>query len=198
MTSAVYRIVMLTSSYPLYEGDATAPFIEEIAAGLAARGHEVHVVLPAHPRLRRGAEARGVHLHPFAAAPVKRWGAAWGYAGSLAGDVSLTKAAVAVAPFALASAALRGWQPRAARASGHRSRALGDPQRATGGARCMAGADTARGQPAWVRRVRCRAVPARWRRGAVGVRAGGCRFGLFGRPRGAGHPPRRGCWHART
>lgn len=101
----MHRIVMLTSSYPLYEGDATAPFIEEIAAGLAARGHAVHVVLPAHPRLQRGKEARGVHLHPFAAAPVAPWAAAWGYAGSLAGDVSLTKAAIAVAPFALVSAA---------------------------------------------------------------------------------------------
>ena len=99
------RVVMLTSSYPLYRGDMTAPFIEEIAAGLAGRGHEVHVVLPAHPRLRRGDLARGVWLHPFAAAPVRAWGAAWGYAGSLAGDVSLTKSAVAVAPFALTNAA---------------------------------------------------------------------------------------------
>lgn len=97
-------VVMLTSSYPLYPGDMTAPFIEEIATGLAARGHNVHVVLPEHPRLQREREAAGVRLHPFAVAPVRRWGAAWGYAGSLAGDVDLTKGAVAIAPLALASA----------------------------------------------------------------------------------------------
>jgi glycosyltransferase involved in cell wall biosynthesis len=95
---------MLTSSYPLYPGDMTAPFIEEIATGLAARGHAVHVVLPDHPRLNRDLCANGVGLHPFAVAPVKRWGAAWGYAGSLAGDVALTKGAVAIAPLALAGA----------------------------------------------------------------------------------------------
>lgn len=96
---------MLTSSYPLFEGDMTAPFIEEIAAGIAARGHEVHMVLPAHPRLGRDGTIRGVHLHPFAVAPVKAWGASWGYAGSLAGDVALTKGAVAIAPLALTNAA---------------------------------------------------------------------------------------------
>lgn len=32
------RVLMLTSSYPKYPGETTAPFIEEIAAGLAARG----------------------------------------------------------------------------------------------------------------------------------------------------------------
>jgi len=98
------RVVMLTSSYPLFAGDMTAPFIEEIAAGIAARGHEVHVVLPNHPRLDRPMTEHGVHLHPFAVSPVRSWGAAWGYAGSLAGDVVLTKGAVAIAPFALAAA----------------------------------------------------------------------------------------------
>jgi hypothetical protein len=39
VTEGPLRVVMLTSSYPLYEGDMTAPFIEEIAAGIAARGH---------------------------------------------------------------------------------------------------------------------------------------------------------------
>lgn len=99
------RIVMLTSSYPLFAGDMTAPFIAEIAAGIAARGHEVHVVLPNHPRLDQPEIEGGVRLHPFAVAPVRSWGAAWGYAGSLAGDVALTKGAVAIAPFALAAAA---------------------------------------------------------------------------------------------
>lgn len=104
MTEKALRIVMLTSSYPLFEGDMTAPFIEEIAAGLAARGHSVHVVLPDHPRLRPAGTYRGVHLHPFAIAPVRSWGALWGYAGSLAGDVSVTKGAMALAPLALANA----------------------------------------------------------------------------------------------
>jgi phosphatidylinositol alpha-1,6-mannosyltransferase len=99
------RVVMLTSSYPLFAGDMTAPFIEEIAIAVAARGHEVHVVLPNHPRLNRSDMDKGVHLHPFAVAPRRSWGAAWGYAGSLAGDVALTKGAIAVAPLALASAA---------------------------------------------------------------------------------------------
>ena len=47
------RLVMLATSYPLYPGDTTAPFIEELAAHIAALGHEVHVALPDHPRLRR-------------------------------------------------------------------------------------------------------------------------------------------------
>ena len=104
MTDGPLRIVMLTSSYPLYDGDMTAPFIEEIAAGVAARGHEVHVVLPDHPRLRRSTIVRGVYLHPFAVAPVRSWGAVWGYAGSLAGDVAVTKGAAAIAPLALTNA----------------------------------------------------------------------------------------------
>jgi len=104
MTEAPLRVVMLTSSYPLAEGDMTAPFIEEIAAGIAARGHEVHVVLPEHPCLRRSGVDAAVHLHPFAVAPLRSWGRAWGYAGSLAGDVAVTKGAVAIAPFAVANA----------------------------------------------------------------------------------------------
>ena len=49
---------MLTTSYPLYPGDTTAPFIEELAAHIADLGHEVALALPAHPRLRRGPARR--------------------------------------------------------------------------------------------------------------------------------------------
>lgn len=97
------RIVMLTTSYPLYPGDTTAPFIEELAAHIAALGHEVHVALPDHPRLRRGPHERGVALHPFAYAPGIAPLQVWGYASSLSGDVGLKGAAYAAAPLALAS-----------------------------------------------------------------------------------------------
>ena len=97
---------MLTSSYPLYPGDTTAPFIEELAAHVAALGHEVHVALPADPRLRRSSCERGVWLHPFRYAPNLRALQVWGYAGALAGDVGLKPAALAVAPLALAASTL--------------------------------------------------------------------------------------------
>lgn len=99
------RIAMLTSSYPLYPGDTTAPFIEELAAHLAGLGHEVHVALPRHPRLRRASRERGVWLHPFRYAPGLRRLQVWGYASALTGDVGLKGAAYAVAPLALAASA---------------------------------------------------------------------------------------------
>ena len=43
---------MVTSSYPKYEGDVTAPFVESIATSVAAAGHEVHVLAPYPPELR--------------------------------------------------------------------------------------------------------------------------------------------------
>ncbi len=97
------RIVMLTTSYPLYPGDTTAPFIEELAAHIAALGHEVGVALPDHPRLRRGPRERGVALHPFAYAPGLAPLQVWGYASALSGDVGLRGAAYAAAPLALAA-----------------------------------------------------------------------------------------------
>ena len=60
---------MVTSSYPLFDGDGTAPFIEEIARSVVARGHQVDMVLPAHPKLKR-AEEPGLRFFPFSYAPV--------------------------------------------------------------------------------------------------------------------------------
>jgi len=94
------RILMLTTSYPKYSGETTAPFIEEIAAGIAARGHEVHVLAPAHPDVRRQPSERGVHLHFFAYAPHPALNV-WGYAQSLFGDTLVRWQTLAVTPFAL-------------------------------------------------------------------------------------------------
>jgi glycosyltransferase involved in cell wall biosynthesis len=99
------NICMLTSSYPKYSGETTAPFIEEIAAGLARRGHTVHVVAPFHRDVRRAPIERGVHLHFFRYSPVRALNV-WGYAESLQADVGLHGAVLAAAPLALGAGIL--------------------------------------------------------------------------------------------
>jgi glycosyltransferase involved in cell wall biosynthesis len=94
---------MVTSSYPKFPGDTTAPFIESIARAVAGRGHRVDVVLPWHPELRRGAD-EPVRFHPYRYAPREEWNL-WGYAQSLHADVRVRGAAWLLAP--LAALALR-------------------------------------------------------------------------------------------
>lgn len=93
---------MLTSSYPKFRGDTTAPFIESIATHIAAQGVETHVALPEHRELRRGAVEDGVHFHPYRYAPRPEW-TVWGYAEALRADVKLKRGVYALAPLALAS-----------------------------------------------------------------------------------------------
>jgi glycosyltransferase involved in cell wall biosynthesis len=97
------QVLMVTSSYPKFPGDVTAPFIESIARAVAARGHRVDVVLPHHPDLRRGAD-EPVRFHPYRYVPWDAW-SVWGYARSLQADVTVRPAAWLLAP--LAGLALR-------------------------------------------------------------------------------------------
>lgn len=97
------RVLMLTSSYPKFRGDTTAPFVESIATNIAARGVNVHVVLPEHREWKRGAMEDGVSFHPYRYAPKKEW-TLWGYAEALRGDVKLKRGVYALAPLAITSA----------------------------------------------------------------------------------------------
>lgn len=92
---------MLTTSYPKWSGETTAPFIEEIAAGIAARGHEVHVLMPYRSDLRRAPIERGVHLHTYHYAPHPEF-EVWGYAAALRADIGVKETAFWIAPLALA------------------------------------------------------------------------------------------------
>jgi glycosyltransferase involved in cell wall biosynthesis len=94
---------MLTSSYPKFPGDVTAPFIEAIAHAVARRGHQVDVVLPYHPELRRAPD-EPVGFFPYRYAPRDAW-SLWGYARSMEADVRVRRAAYLLAP--LAALALR-------------------------------------------------------------------------------------------
>ena len=96
---------MLASSYPKYPGETTAPFIEEIAAGVAARGHAVTLLAPWHPEIRRAPVERGVRLGFFRYAPHPALNI-WGYAQALLSDTHIKRRALLAAPFALAAATL--------------------------------------------------------------------------------------------
>ncbi|MBI4477093.1 MAG: glycosyltransferase [Acidobacteria bacterium] len=97
------RVVMVTSSYPRFRGDTVGTFLEPIAKGLAAYGHEIHVVLPWHPLLKRSPSEDDVHFHPFRYAPHRALHV-FGYAGALAEDIRLRAPALAVTPVAVLSA----------------------------------------------------------------------------------------------
>ncbi|MGH9460624.1 MAG: glycosyltransferase [Vicinamibacteria bacterium] len=91
----------MTSSYPKYPGDATAPFIESITQELASRGHELTVVLPARPDLSP-ASVPGVSFQPYHYAPTERL-AVFGYAEALRGDVAVRASTYLVSPLAILS-----------------------------------------------------------------------------------------------
>ena len=95
-------VVMATTSYPRFPGDGVGSFIEPIAHGVAARGHDVHIVAPWHPAIRRPATEGQVHFHFFRYAPHSRLNV-FGYAHGLKADVSLRPSAYLVTPLALAA-----------------------------------------------------------------------------------------------
>jgi glycosyltransferase involved in cell wall biosynthesis len=109
-------VVMVTTSYPRFPGDSVGTFMEPIARGVAARGHEVHVVAPWHPLVARPREEHGVQFHFYRYAPLRSLNV-FGYAAAMRADVSVRAAAYLAAPLALA----QGW--RTARKIARRHRA---------------------------------------------------------------------------
>ena len=100
-----HTVVMVTTSYPRFPGDSVGTFMEPIAKSIAARGHEVHVVAPWHPRITRSAEEEGVRFHFFRYAPISALNV-FGYAAGMRADVRLRGAAYVVAPLAVSA----GWR----------------------------------------------------------------------------------------
>jgi glycosyltransferase involved in cell wall biosynthesis len=97
------RVLMITTSYPKFPGDVTAPVIEKIVFELAGRGHAVDLVLPRHPALELGGRERGlpVRFFPFYAGSPRNY--AWGYASSMRADRELRPRALVMAPVAFVS-----------------------------------------------------------------------------------------------
>jgi glycosyltransferase involved in cell wall biosynthesis len=106
VTARRHVVVMITTSYPRFAGDGIGSFIAPIAKGVAARGHEVHLVAPWHPEIRLPDQEDGVRFHFYKYPPLTRT-AAWGYATGLKADTALRPAAWATAPIAFAWGCLK-------------------------------------------------------------------------------------------
>jgi glycosyltransferase involved in cell wall biosynthesis len=104
-----HTAVLVTTSYPRFPGDGVGSFMEPIAKGLAARGHEIHLVAPWHPAITRGKVEDGVHFHFFHYAPIPSWNI-FGYAEGLHADTHLRPTAWAVAPLAMAAGWVKAWR----------------------------------------------------------------------------------------
>lgn len=102
-------VVMVATSYPRFPGDGVGSFMEPIAKGVAALGHEVHLVAPWHPAITRGKSEDGVHFHFFHYAPVPALNV-FGYASGLRADTELRAAAWVAAPMAMAAGWFKAWR----------------------------------------------------------------------------------------
>lgn len=102
-------VVMVATSYPRFPGDGVGSFMEPIAKGVAALGHEVHLVAPWHPAITRGKSEDGVHFHFFHYAPVSALNV-FGYASGLRADTELRAAAWVAAPMAMAAGWFKAWR----------------------------------------------------------------------------------------
>ncbi len=100
---------MVATSYPRFPGDGVGSFMEPIAKGVAALGHEVHLVAPWHPAITRGRSEDGVFFHFFKYAPVPSLNV-FGYASGLKADTALRSAAWVAAPAALAAGTFKAWR----------------------------------------------------------------------------------------
>jgi glycosyltransferase involved in cell wall biosynthesis len=94
---------MVATSYPRFQGDTVGTFMQPIAEGLAALGHEIHMVLPWHPRWTRPLQEHGVTFHLFRYAPAQSLNV-FGYAEALRADVAFKAAAFAATPPAVLAA----------------------------------------------------------------------------------------------
>jgi glycosyltransferase involved in cell wall biosynthesis len=101
--------VLVTTSYPRFPGDGVGSFMEPIAKGLAARGHEIHVVAPWHAAVTRPPFEDGVHFHFFHYAPVPALNV-FGYAEGLRADTHVRGSSWAVAPLAMAAGWFKAWR----------------------------------------------------------------------------------------
>jgi glycosyltransferase involved in cell wall biosynthesis len=102
------RVLILTSSYPLHREDPTSFFVHDLARHLAASGHRVRVVAPAHGRSAHFEVLDQVEVYRFRYMPVPvSLTLAYGSGGA---ENLRSPAALAQVPFFSTSFLMKAWR----------------------------------------------------------------------------------------
>src|SRR4030065_1247221 len=99
------RIAVLTSSYPRFSGDGTAPFVQSIAETLVKFGHVVDVIAPYDKEVKT-TDSKGVKIHRFKYSLIKSFHI-MGHGRALESDVRLRPLAILLLPFYLSAAFIK-------------------------------------------------------------------------------------------
>lgn len=94
------KIAIITSSYPRFPGDGTAPFIKSLAENFAKLGNSVHVIAPYDPLVKSSENTTSVQLHWFKYFWPKSLNLI-GHSRSLKGDAKLAGLSILLIPFYL-------------------------------------------------------------------------------------------------
>ncbi|MGE5124584.1 MAG: glycosyltransferase [Acidobacteriaceae bacterium] len=102
------RIAVLTSSYPRFQGDGTAPFVRSIAEALVRSGHQLDVVAPDDAEVKASQPA-SVPVHRFKYWPFEKQ-QIMGHGRALEADVHLKPLTYLLLPFYLMAASIALWR----------------------------------------------------------------------------------------
>lgn len=94
------KIAIITSSYPRFPGDGTAPFIKSLAENFAKLGNSVHVIAPYDPLVKSSENTSSVQMHWFRYFWPKSLNLI-GHSRSLKGDAKLAGLSILLIPFYL-------------------------------------------------------------------------------------------------
>ncbi|MCB2214118.1 glycosyltransferase [bacterium] len=99
------KISVLTSSYPRFKGDGTAPFVRSISEALAKRGHKIEIVAPYDISVRDDLDSE-LKVHRFKYTWPKSLHI-MGHARTLKADVNLNPLAFLLLPFFLLASIIK-------------------------------------------------------------------------------------------
>jgi glycosyltransferase involved in cell wall biosynthesis len=100
------HVVIVTHSYPRFDGDWRSNFIESLAVGYRKNGTKVTVLVPLAAKWNRSNTDSGIRIIPYNYMPFKSWHVL-GYGDSMKGDLKMNPLHVLMLPFLMLAGILR-------------------------------------------------------------------------------------------